>query len=161
MRLHKDNRWNCLNVLIPRLNWVFWLVDKCFYGLFSAFCKKKTSWQLPRIINQRKQYSINSVSLSLKSLSFVAVVRMRIRWIRKILASWIRIRINMRIQGSESKRQKIDQNKLLCGYPFSMQPVSETVFLKSNIFPTYFPGIKGGTIWHFLIKMFRSFQHVS
>jgi len=32
-----------------------------------------------------------------------AVLRIRIRWIRKILASWIRIHKNMRIRGSGSK----------------------------------------------------------
>ena len=37
------------------------------------------------------------------------VLRIRIRWIRKILASWIRIRKNMRIQGSGSKGQNINQ----------------------------------------------------
>ena len=30
-----------------------------------------------------------------------SVLRIRIRWIRKILASWIRIRKNMRIQGAK------------------------------------------------------------
>ena len=37
------------------------------------------------------------------------VLRMRIHWIRKILASCIRIRKNMRIQVSGSKRQNIKQ----------------------------------------------------
>ena len=40
---------------------------------------------------------------------------LRIRWIRKILASWIRIRKNMRIHGSGSKgviNQKLPQKKL-------------------------------------------------
>ena len=37
------------------------------------------------------------------------VLRIRIRWIRKILASWIRIRKNMRIHGSGSTRQNINQ----------------------------------------------------
>ena len=39
---------------------------------------------------------------------------LRIRWIRKILASWIRIRKNMRIHGSGSKgviNQKLPQKK--------------------------------------------------
>jgi len=33
----------------------------------------------------------------------ISVHRIRIRWIRNILASWIRIRKNMRIQGVEYK----------------------------------------------------------
>ena len=40
-------------------------------------------------------------------LSLNAVLRIRIRWIRKILGSWIRIRKNMRIHGS--KEQNINQ----------------------------------------------------
>ena len=41
----------------------------------------------------------------------IPVLRIRIRWIRKILASWIRIRIrkNMRIHGSGAKGQNINQ----------------------------------------------------
>ena len=46
------------------------------------------------------------------------VLRIQIRWIRNILASWIRIQVqirkNMRIHGSESKvqnsNQKLEQN---------------------------------------------------
>ena len=37
------------------------------------------------------------------------MLRIRIRWIRKILASWIRIRKNMRIHESGSKGQNINQ----------------------------------------------------
>ena len=36
-------------------------------------------------------------------------IRIQIRWIRKILASWIRIRKNMRIHKSGSKGQNIKQ----------------------------------------------------
>ena len=43
------------------------------------------------------------------SVSIGSVLRILIRWIRKILASWIRIRKNMRINGSGSKGQNINQ----------------------------------------------------
>ena len=48
---------------------------------------------------------------SLKMESFQAVLRIRIRWIRKILASWIRLRKNVRIHGFGSKGQNINQKK--------------------------------------------------
>ena len=38
-----------------------------------------------------------------------AVLKIRIHWIRKILASWIRLRKNIRIHGSRSKGQNINQ----------------------------------------------------
>jgi len=37
------------------------------------------------------------------------MLRIRIRWIHKILAFWIQIRKNMRIHGSGSKWQNINQ----------------------------------------------------
>ena len=40
---------------------------------------------------------------------FKSVLRIRIRWILKILASWIRIRKNVRIHGSGSLMQNINQ----------------------------------------------------
>ena len=48
-----------------------------------------------------------------------AVLKIRIRWIRKILASCIRIRKNMRIYGSRSKGQNINQ-KLQKKYFFTL-----------------------------------------
>ena len=54
-------------------------------------------------------------------LSLNAVLRIRIRWIRKILASWIRIRKNMRIHGSKGQNinQKLQQKKMLLIKPKS------------------------------------------
>ena len=45
----------------------------------------------------------------LKYIYLVLRIRIRICWIRKILASWIRIRKNMRIHGSGSKGHNINQ----------------------------------------------------
>ena len=44
-----------------------------------------------------------------EDLSTVLRIRILIRWIRKILASWIRIPKNMRIHESGSKGQNINQ----------------------------------------------------
>ena len=55
-------------------------------------------------------------------VSLKPLLRTRIRWIRKILASWIRIRKNMRIHGSGSKGQNINQKlkkKILLSKPKS------------------------------------------
>jgi len=41
----------------------------------------------------------NGLQTMFNTTSHLSVLRIRIRWIRKILASWIRIRKNMRIQG--------------------------------------------------------------
>ena len=54
---------------------------------------------------------------SLKMESFQAVLRIRIRWIRKILASWIRLRKNVRIHGFGSKGQNINQKKIYSRNP--------------------------------------------
>ena len=55
--------------------------------------------------------------------NMLAVLRIRIRWIRKILASWIRIRKNMRIYGSGSKWQNINQK--LQQQKITIKPKSE------------------------------------
>jgi len=44
---------------------------------------------------------------------FFLVLRIRIRWIRKILASWIRIRKNMRIQGAKYQPKTAKKTFLL------------------------------------------------
>ena len=52
----------------------------------------------------------------------ISVLRIRIRWILKILASWIGIRKNMRIHASGSKGQNINQKlqqKILLSKPKS------------------------------------------
>ena len=59
-------------------------------GLSNDLAKKETSLQI-----QNKFHTVVS-----EVSSFVAVLRIRSRWIRNILASWIRIRKNMRIHGS-------------------------------------------------------------
>jgi len=48
-----------------------------------------------------------------KSFQVVLRIRIRIRWIRKIFASWIRLLKNMRIHGFRSKRQNINPKKKL------------------------------------------------
>ena len=58
-------------------------------GLSNDLAKKETSLQI-----QNKFHTVVS-----EVSSFVAVLRIRSRWIRNILASWIRIRKNMRIHG--------------------------------------------------------------
>ena len=44
-----------------------------------------------------------------KGAGYYSVLRIRIRWIRKVLASWIRIRKNIWIPGSGSKELTINQ----------------------------------------------------
>ena len=67
------------------LRWVFILRNKVFLGdLIKHFKRLKT----------KVQKSSNTLK---------AMLRIRIRWIRKILAFWILTRKNMRIHGSRSK----------------------------------------------------------
>ena len=67
---------------------------------------KMTLPDLNGILKSYAWSSMNSLPI------FWVVLRIRIRWIRKILGSWIRIRKNMQIQG-QNINQKLNKNILL------------------------------------------------
>ena len=88
-------------------NSFFWMLYNYYY-YHSAYSQSIMSCRLLRYNNDLQE--IKKMKRK-QSGSLLAVLIIRIRCIRKILASWIRIRLGkkMRIQGSGSKRQNINQ----------------------------------------------------
>ena len=62
-----------------------------FYDIKTVKCPKK-------LFLRCKKFDFRTALVMI-----VPVLRIRIRWIRKILASWLRIHKNMRVHGSGSK----------------------------------------------------------
>ena len=90
------------------------LLARCFL-LFLEFIVSSCK-------NSRRERWVVVKFLKMKSFQVVLRIRIRIRWIRKIFASWIRLLKNMRIHGFRSKRQNINPKK---NYSQKSKPKSE------------------------------------
>ena len=85
------------------------IINKHLYYRFLSKQEKHMIFikLLMKFLNFAKKWRIKLISG--KGKKSVLKIWIRIRWIRKVLASWIRISKNMNIQGSGSKGQNINE----------------------------------------------------
>ena len=87
------------------------ILSKCKGSVIYLFCPNSKG----QLFNKKITIHFNGkgASKAFKKLSKKPVLRIRIRWIRKILASWIRIRKNMRIHGVKNQPKTAKKTFLL------------------------------------------------